>query len=137
MKFLNVDIEIMSRPRPAAFLADLGDQVLVLHDGKAAGGYLTVIELSSCPKTESKVLAKIVSLLAGLSKEAKEELAMARARRINFGYSRAKRERCEHTYPPATLQAIADLGFDLAFTIYQESPEADPAGLSRRRPTVP
>ena len=120
MKFLNIDLEITSRRRPVTLLADFADQVLVLHDGKVGGGYLTVVELCSCPKTESKVLARTLSLLAGLSKEGREELAMARAKRLNFGYSKAKGERCEHTFPPAVLSAISDLGCELAFTIYEE-----------------
>jgi len=120
MKFLNIDLEITSRRRPAKLLADFAGQVLVLHDGKVVGGYLTAVELCSCPKTESKVLARILSLLAGLSKEGRAELAIAKIKRLDFGYSKAKGERCEHTFKPAVLRAISDLGCELAFTIYED-----------------
>jgi hypothetical protein len=120
MKFLNIDLEITSRRRPTALLADFADRVLVLHDGKVAGGYFTAVELSSCPKTESKVLARILSLLAGLTKNGKEELAKARVKRIDIGYSKAKGERFEHAFSPAILREVADLGCELAITIYEE-----------------
>jgi hypothetical protein len=58
-------------------LDDFGDRVIVLHDGKAARGYFTAVELGSNQRTEAKVLAGVLSLLAGLSKEGKRELAKA------------------------------------------------------------
>ncbi|MBK8476957.1 MAG: hypothetical protein IPL39_11845 [Opitutaceae bacterium] len=120
MKFLNIDFEITSRRRPVAILSDFADRVLVMHDGKMAGAYFTTFELSYSAKTEKRVFAGFISLLAGLSKEGKAELAKARVKRFDVGYLKAKNERIEHSFPSEILRAISDLGCELAFTVYQE-----------------
>ena len=132
MKFLNVDLEITSRRRPAALLADFADQVFILHDGKVAGVYFTAVELSSCPKTESKVLAGILSLLAGLSKKGRVELAKARLKRIDIGYSKAKGERFEHSFSPAVLRTISNYGCELGVTLYEEKKEPNQSSTAQR-----
>lgn len=120
MKFLNIDLEVTSRRRPVAMLSDFGDRVLVMHDGKLGGTYFTTFELSQRGRTEKRVLAGFLSLLAGLSPKGKAELAKARVKRFDVGYMKAKDERIEHSFSPAVLRAVSDFGCELAFTVYEE-----------------
>jgi hypothetical protein len=136
MKFLNIDLEITSRQRPKTLLGDFAGRVLILHDGKVPKGYFTAVELSSSPKTEALALAGFLELLKGLSEKGKEELASARKKCLNFGYSKAQGKHFEHSFPPAILSAISNLGCELAFTIYDEQTEAEPtrpANVASRR----
>lgn len=130
MQFLNVDLEIRSRCRPTAVLSEFGERVLVLHDGKVAGGYLTVVELRSCPKGERRVLAEVLSLLAGLSPKGKAELARARVKRIDIGYAQVHGEQFERVFSPAVLREVADLGCELGITLYAGGNSAGPSGVT-------
>jgi hypothetical protein len=120
--FLNVDLQVHSRTKPDALLADLGNDVTILNYGPAVSGtgFFVSLELArSHPDVDSTVRG-FCKLLTRLSPRGKRIWATSR-RVFDVGFELSPEYRGEtYVFSNRTLAMVAGVGGTLAVTCYPE-----------------
>ena len=121
--FRNVDIELLTLTKPAAFLRALrlADAAILFSDEQASGWFIS-FEVRGTGSNPAQVLAGLKRLFAGLTEGARTEWDEADRRVFDFGYDLEGAERVQETEIPARFLAFtASVDATIRMTVYDEN----------------
>jgi hypothetical protein len=121
MKFLNVDLEIESRPNLEPLLSALGDRVYVLHAESKPNKRCAFLEISRYWRnpTPDRVIGSLCDLLDNLPPKAKQTWQKARRKTFSIGVELNPTERAGHmNLSNESLRRISTLGGTVNVTCY-------------------
>lgn len=119
MRFLNVDLEIVTAREPVELLRELGDRVILLYSGGNPEGYLTCLDLSDFQETPHEIVERFAKLLAKLTPTARKEWDNAKAKRFDIGFeTEAASTPVQYTLDAGSMKKIVECGASLAITVY-------------------
>ena len=117
--FLNVDLDIWSRAPLDGLVAAFGKKVVVLSVGKEGKQHSAHLELGVSPGNADRTIRRFVSLVNSLPRSPRKMWDAARIRQLNVGVQAGTTPRAyELGLRPATVEAVARIGAQIAFTIY-------------------
>lgn len=123
IKFLNVDLVVESRAELTELITALGDDVLVLHSGKSAGGNMACFALPELLGDPDTIIQWFCSLIEQLPADAAKLWRGAYRKTFDLGYECGDRPRSfQSEVRYETVKWIAELGASLTITVY---PRAD------------
>jgi hypothetical protein len=113
-EFLNVDFDITSKTDPAILVEAWGARVM----GRLGRRYWLRLSLFPQPKNPSDAIRRFAKLVRGLSPQARTVWAQA-SKEIDIGIQAGfERRSGEWVLDPKVVQAAAELGAHLRFTVY-------------------
>jgi hypothetical protein len=116
-EFLNVDFDIKSRTDPATLVEAWGARVMGDID-RLGRRYWLRLSLFPQPKNPSDAIRRFAKLVRGLSPQARTVWAQA-SKEIDIGIQAGfERGSGEWVLEPKVVQAAADLGAHVRFTVY-------------------
>lgn len=117
--YLNVDLEIETRGKVDALVAELGPQFLELWNSRHRGVHHLHYN-AGITKTPAKNMAELLRAIAKLGPAAKKELAAARRKELNVGVQAGDDPSMYAIEPidPKTLAACVKHGLSVGFTVY-------------------
>lgn len=128
LRYLNVDLDIVSKVEPAKLLKALGGRVCVLYSGKTRGQWLTCLEQSRYYRTPGKALAGWIRLLEKMPAAAKRELKNSKMKTFDAGFDVAAGSKCHRlALGEDELRALAKWGARHVVTLY-EADTTEPGG---------
>jgi hypothetical protein len=117
--FLNVDLDMRSTTPIEPVIAALGDDVIVLHSGREKRAYCAHLELSRVRKDADATIRVFCTLIRALPPDARRSWDKCRARDFNIGIQAECEPRAtEIVLKAGTVQAVAELGARIVFTVY-------------------
>ena len=120
--FLNVDLDVESDHSLDALVADLGEDVVVLHHGQARGLHVASFETATDATAEATIL-QFCLLLENLSEEARAVWEGCCTRTFDIGFdSGDSPSSLRSVLHPRTVKRVADLGAAVVVTIYARRP---------------
>jgi hypothetical protein len=122
-RFLNADLEIFSESPLQPMIDEIGDRAMLLFGGPFSEEfpYMASYEIDHDPENKSPdaLILAFCDLISGLSPASRLLWDGAQNRVIDLGYEVPPGcERIQDSIPSNTLQAMAGLGINLAWTIY-------------------
>lgn len=128
LRYLNVDLDIVSKVEPTKLLKALGERVCVLYSGKTRGGWFTCLEQSRYYRTPEKALAGWMRLLEKLPAAAKRELKSSKVITFDAGFDVAAGSNFHRlALGEEELRALAKWGARHVVTLY-EADTTEPGG---------
>ncbi len=124
IRFLNVDLDVESRTSLKPLIDDLGEDVIVLHEGQSRGLYEAHFETAECGGDAESTLATFCVLLENLDTEAAEVWKTAVSRTFDIGFDSGDSP-CDFRaiIHPDTVQRVAELNAAIIITIYPRPDE--------------
>ncbi len=134
-EFLNVDFDIKSNSDPAILMKAWGARAVMGDIDKLGRRYWLRLSLFPQPKNPSDAIRRFAKLVRSLSPQARRVWAQA-SKEIDIGIQAGfERGSGEWVLDPRVVQAAAELGAHLRFTVY--SPlliiDEEKASLRRKR----
>ena len=121
--FLNVDLDVESDHPLDALVADLGEDVVVLHHGRARGLHVASFETADDAKSAEATILKFCRLLENLSDEARGVWEGCCTRTLDIGFdSGDSPSSLRSVLHPGTVKRVAELGAAITVTIYARRP---------------
>jgi hypothetical protein len=132
-RFLNVDLLIAGRFDSEPLLQALGDRVFALHeDAELEGKKCLVLEVTAPDLGVPETVMRLVRWVERLPPAARRSWSRASIRRFDIGIQGGLRPHETHwVLPSRVVAAIADIGADVAITVYGAKMHRKP----RRRST--
>ena len=117
--FLNVDLDVLSRAPLDGLVTAFGKKVVVLSVGKEGRQHGAHLELGVSPSNADRTIRRFVNLVNSLPRSPRRIWDAARVRQFNVGVQAGTSPPAyELGLQPATLEAAARIGAQIAFTIY-------------------
>jgi hypothetical protein len=117
-EFLNVDFDIKSKTDPAILVEAWGARVIGIHTARLGRRYWLRLSLFPQPKSPTDAIRRFAKLVRGLSSQARTVWAQA-SKEIDIGIQAGfERRSGEWVLDPKVVQAAADMGAHLRFTVY-------------------
>ena len=117
--FLNVDLDVLSRAPLDGLVTAFGKKVVVLSVGKEGQQHGAHLELGVSPSNADRTIRRFVNLVNSLPRSPRRIWDAARVRQFNVGVQAGTSPPAyELGLQPATLEAAARIGAQIAFTIY-------------------
>lgn len=119
--FLNVDLELKSRADLGLLLAALDKKMVVLHSRKEHGIHFASLELYEFSRyvTPETCITRFVKLVRRLPPSARRVWDGALHRRFDIGIqTAAKSGSYAASIAPATVRGVAEVGGEIAITVY-------------------
>jgi hypothetical protein len=122
MRFLNVDLDLISRSDLQPLVTALEPGVFALHVGREKLTYSAHLELSKFPKTPDAAIRSFAALIQNLSRSQRKLWDTAKVRDFNIGVQSAMQPRTfEIQLTPDTLGIASALKARIVFTVYAPS----------------
>jgi len=122
MRFLNVDLDLVSRSDLQPLVTALEPGLFALHVGHEKRTYSAHLELSKFPKTPDAAIRSFAVLIQNLSRSQRKLWDTAKVRDLNIGVQSAMQPRTfEIQLTPDTLGIASALRARIVFTIYAPS----------------
>lgn len=117
--FLNVDLDVWSRASLNDLVTAFGRKVVVLSVGKEGRQHGAHLEVAASPRDADRAIRRFVTLVDNLPRSARKIWDKARVRQFNVGLQAGTNPPAyEVALQPATVEAVAKIGAQIAFTIY-------------------
>ena len=117
--FLNVDLDIYSRTRLEPLFAALGEDIIVLHEGRQGSRYSAHLELLPPPKTAGAAICGLCTLIRALPSPARRHWDRATKRVFNIGIQAARKDQpFEIDLKPETVRGVSSLNARIVVTVY-------------------
>lgn len=123
IRFLNIDLELVTKRKPVRLLRDLGDGVCLLHQGPAEekGLWRTSLETARSRKKPATAMREFARMLASLSPEGRRDWEGAVRRTFDIGVEASEDdERLALAIDPEVLETAVRLGAAIAITVYRK-----------------
>ena len=121
--FLNVDLDVESDRPLEALVADLGEEVVVLHHGQARGLHVATLETAADSKSAEATILNFCMLLENLSDDARAVWDGCCTRTLDIGFdSGDSPSSLRSVLHPGTVRRVAELGAAITVTIYARRP---------------
>ena len=132
--FLNVDLEIGAKRKPAALLEALGARLHGLWVGRFKGLYRASYELPHVKVLDpTETILELVQIVKKLTGPAKKEWAAAALRDFNVGIqSAAEPYTFEYAVEPRAVARVAEVGGQIGITVYAPLPKPSPRRRAAR-----
>lgn len=118
-RFLNVDLELITKVDPTHLKKDFGNGITILFSGPGDGDYLTTGEIAEFFEDELSVLQEYERIFSKLSPEGKREWNQAIKREFNFGYeTETTPDRVEISFSEEVLASLKRLDGSFGITVY-------------------
>jgi len=122
MRFLNVDLDLVSRSDLQPLVTALEPGVFSLHVGHEKRTYSAHLELSKFPKTPDAAIRSFAVLIQNLSRAERKLWDTAKVRNFNIGVQSALQPRAfEIKLAPETLGIASTLRARIVLTVYAPS----------------
>jgi len=122
MRFLNVDLDLVSRSDLQPLVTALEPATFALHVGHEKRTYSAHLELSKFPKNADAAIRGFAALIQKLSRAERKLWDTARVRDFNIGVQSALQPRAfEIKLTPDTLGIASILGARIVLTVYAPS----------------
>jgi hypothetical protein len=117
--YINVDLEIESRGKLDAVIAELGPQFLELWNSRYRGVHHLHYN-AGITTTPAKNMAELIRAIAKMSPAAKKQLAAAKRKELNIGVQAGIEPSMWSPAPidAKTLAACVDYDLSVGFTVY-------------------
>lgn len=128
-RFLNVDLEIVSRSRLERLEQAVQDSAHAIYLGPLRRGvFLLSLECSSYPRNADVGIRRLCDAVEGLGPSERRLWKRALSRTFDVGYSLAEGDKAvQVSLQPATLSRVVAVGATVAFTCYRfPLPPVDP-----------
>ncbi|MEY4485279.1 MAG: hypothetical protein RL693_2731 [Verrucomicrobiota bacterium] len=121
LKFLNVDLDIESLKNLRPLADELGEKVVVLHQGPAKQrGYILALESSKSRRTPDSAIRALCSAVARLSESSQEIWSAAHRKVFDIGYEmKTGGGVSQFELRPETVKLIASVGATVGITFYK------------------
>ncbi len=124
-RFLNVNLDVVSRSDIQPLVSALEPVAFALHVGHEKRTYTAHPELSKFPKNADVAIRGFASLIQNLSTTERKLWYTAKVRDFNMGVQSALQPRAFETLRPDILGIASLLRARIVFTIYAPSQAAD------------
>ena len=122
MRFLNVDLDLVSRSDLQPLVTALEQGAFALHVGREKRTYSAHLELSKFPKNPDAAIRDFAALIQNLSRAERKLWDTAKVRDLNIGVQSAMQPRTfEIKLSPDTLEIASILRARIVFTVYAPS----------------
>jgi len=122
MRFLNVDLDLVSRSDLQPLITALEPGAFALHVGREKRTYSAHLELSKFPKDPDAAIRGFAELIQNLSRAERKLWNTAKVRDFNIGVQSAMQPRTfEIKLTPDTLGIASVLKARIVFTVYAPS----------------
>jgi hypothetical protein len=122
MRFLNVDLDLVSRSDLQPLVTALEPGAFALHVGHEKRTYSAHLELSKFPKSPDAAIRGFAALIQHLSRAERKLWDTAKVRDLNIGVQSAMQPRTfEINLTPDTLEIASILRARIVFTVYAPS----------------
>ncbi len=117
--FLNVDLDVESEHPLDALVASLGDDVVVLHHGRAGRLHVATFETAAVAESAEAAVLQLCALLEDLSDDGRAAWHACRARTFDVGFDSGDAPASlRSVLRPDTVKRVAALGVAVAITIH-------------------
>jgi hypothetical protein len=118
-RFVNVDLEVVSKDDLAPLVHAMGRRVHDLYVERERRGFFARLELAAHPRTPDDGIRRFAALVAKLPAHARRLWDEARSRELDIGVASGEEPWITKlTLSPATLQLASDLDARVVFTVY-------------------
>ena len=122
MRFLNVDLDLVSRSDLQPLVTALEPQAFALHVGREKRTYSAHLELTKFPKNPDAAIRGFAALIQNLSRAERKLWDTAKVRDFNIGVQSALQPRAfEIKLTTDTLEIASILKARIVFTVYAPS----------------
>ncbi len=122
MRFLNVDLDLVSRSDLQPLVTALEPEAFALHVGREKRTYSAHLELTKFPKNPDAAIRGFAALIQNLSRAERKLWDTAKVRDFNIGVQSALQPRAfEIELAPETLGIASILRARIVLTVYAPS----------------
>jgi len=131
-KFVNVDLDVWSRTPLDGLVTAFGRKVVVLYVGKEGRQHGAHLEVGVSPLDADRTIRRFVALVDSLPRSPRKIWDSARVRQFNVGIQAgASPPAYELRLQPATVEAVARIGAQIAVRIYAPAEQITDQTISR------
>ena len=138
LRFLNIDLDLVTAAEPSRLLADMGDAVFVLYSGPTDDGHLTSLEIAGDSTTPESTMQEFRRILDQLEAPAKHEWLQARKKEFNFGFETEEApKQVKFSLSPKVISMLAETGGSFGITVYRNAEITEPPAGSDAEDRAP
>ena len=119
IEFLNIDLDLESKDDLFPIIQEFGDSVIVLNREKENNSFKVSLELAGVTGTPDYLFEQYISLINGLSSQAKELWFGCAKREFDLGFeSGHKPSDIQNKLSSTIISSLSDLEASIVITVY-------------------